>query len=73
MISRGDRVTVQDWPEDYPLMVLAIVSGRVAIGSPMWPVGANHPVDLHQITSVNGDRVHFEPITNTSKRQRKAA
>jgi hypothetical protein len=28
----GDRVTAQGFPSDYPLMILAIVGGKVAIG-----------------------------------------
>jgi hypothetical protein len=44
----GDRVTAQDFPSDYPLMILAIVGGKVAIGSPRWPMYATHPVSLHQ-------------------------
>ncbi|NJM47283.1 MAG: hypothetical protein HC860_14950 [Alkalinema sp. RU_4_3] len=32
-ISRGDRVTVTGYPENYPLMVLAVAGGTVAIGS----------------------------------------
>jgi hypothetical protein len=73
--QRGDRITCQDYPLDYPLMVLAVVGGRVAIGSPLWPRGANHPVELHQITSINDQPVHFvhKSSINTRKNRRKAA
>jgi hypothetical protein len=74
-LNVGDRVTAQGFPPDYPLAVLAIVGGRIAIGSPRWPKGANHPVDYSQITSINGVPVAFpqlQPQPSTSKR-RKAA
>ncbi|NJM47943.1 MAG: hypothetical protein HC860_18690 [Alkalinema sp. RU_4_3] len=70
-ISRGDRVTVTGYPEDYPLMVLAVAGGKVAIGSSHWPAGANWAIDPSQITSVNG-LVYAEPKPATHQR-RKAA
>jgi hypothetical protein len=69
----GDRVTTTEFPSDYPLMVLAIAGGRLAIGSPRWPTGANRATDYSQILSINGQPCQFpQPQTNTSKR-RKAA
>jgi hypothetical protein len=69
----GDRVQTTEFPSNYPLMVLAIAGGRLAIGSPRWPQGANCAMDYSQITSVNGVPVAFpQPQTNTSRR-RKAA
>lgn len=68
-ISRGDVVTAQGFPDEYPLMVLAIAGGRLAIGSPLWPVGANRAVEFHQITSVNGIPVQFEPIAQPKRRK----
>jgi hypothetical protein len=69
----ADRVTTTEFPEDYPLMVVAIAGGRLAIGSPRWPVGANRPMEYHQITSINGVPVAFpQPQTNTFKRRRAA-
>jgi hypothetical protein len=55
----GDRVTAQGFPSDYPLMILAIAGGKVAIGSPRWPIGANYGVFLCQIRTVNGSPVAF--------------
>jgi len=67
----GDRVTTADFPDDYPLEVLAIAGGRLAICSPRWPQGANYPIERHQLTSVNGVRVQFAPVQ--TKQRRKAA
>jgi hypothetical protein len=44
-------VTCTEYPEDYPLIVLVVIDGKVAIGSPMWPKGATYPIQFHQITS----------------------
>jgi hypothetical protein len=68
----GDRVTAQGFPSDYPLMILAIVSGKVAIGSPRWPIGATRPVLLHQLRSINGVACQF-PQPQASRRKRRAA
>jgi hypothetical protein len=68
----GDRVTTTEFPPDYPLMVLAISGGRVAIGSPKWPTGANYPMDYSQIASVNGVPCQF-PQTQTKQTRRRAA
>jgi hypothetical protein len=69
----GDSVTAQGFSPDYPLMVVAIAGGRVAIGSPMWPQGANHAMDYSQITSVNGVRVQFEAKQVHQKRRGRSA
>ena len=68
-ISRGDVVKAQGFPDEYPLMVLAIAGGRVAIGSPLWPCGANRAVEFYQITSVNGVSVKFEPPAQPQRRK----
>jgi hypothetical protein len=68
----GDSVTAQGFSPDYPLMVLAIAGGRLAIGSPRWPKGANRPMDYSQITGVNGVPVAF-PQPQTQTKRRKAA
>jgi hypothetical protein len=76
MVSRlkiADRVTTTEFPEDYPLMVLAIAGGRLAIGSPRWPQGANRAMDYSQITSVNGVRVQFEAKQVHQKRRGRSA
>jgi hypothetical protein len=62
----GDRVTAQGFPSDYPLMILAIVGGKVAIGSPRWPVGATRSVLLPQIPSINGVVCELPPRSDTS-------
>jgi hypothetical protein len=75
MVSRlkiGDRVTTTEFPPDYPLVVLAIAGGKLAIGSPRWPVGANRPMEYHQIASVNGVPCQF-PQTQTKQTRRRAA
>ncbi|NJN49067.1 MAG: hypothetical protein HC805_03835 [Alkalinema sp. RL_2_19] len=69
----GDRVTTTEFSDDYPLMVLAIAGGRLAIGSPRWPWGANHAMEYHQITSVNGVPVAFPRHQTNKFRRRKAA
>lgn len=70
----ADRVTTTEFPEDYPLMVLAIAGGRVAIGSPRWPVGANRAMVYSQIISVDGVPVAFpQPQANSSSKRRKTA
>jgi hypothetical protein len=73
MVSRlriGDRVTTTEFPEDYPLMVLAIAGGRLAIGSPRWPTGANYAMEYHQITTINGVPVAFQqPQTKPARRR----
>jgi hypothetical protein len=69
----GDVVTAQDWPDEYPLMVVAIAGGRVAIGSPRWPVGANRPMDYSEIQTVNGVRVQFEAKQVHQKRRGRSA
>jgi hypothetical protein len=69
----GDRVTCSDYPPDYPLVILAIVGGRLAIGSPLWPKGANYPVELHQITSVNDRPVEVPQRQSNPTKRRKAA
>jgi hypothetical protein len=69
----GDSVTAQGFSPDYPLVVLAVAGGRLAIGSPRWPQGANRAMDYHQITSVNGVRVQFEPKQTKQTKRRKAA
>ncbi len=61
----GDRVTAQGFPSDYPLMILAIVGGKVAIGSPRWPIGATRPVSLHQLRSINGIAATLPPRSDT--------
>jgi hypothetical protein len=68
----GDRVTAQGFPSDYPLMILTIVGGKVAIGSPKWPIGATRPVSFHQLRSINGLACQF-PQTQASRRKRRAA
>jgi hypothetical protein len=55
----GDRITAQGFPLDYPLVILAAVSGRYGIGSELWPQGASRPVELHEITSWNGKPVSY--------------
>jgi hypothetical protein len=75
MVSRlkiGDRVTTTEFPSDYPLVVLAIAGGRLAIGSPRWPCGANYAMEYHQITTINGVPVAF-PKTQTKQTKRRAA
>ncbi len=69
----GDRATAQGFPLDYPLVVLAIVGGRVAIGSPRWPKGANPLGDSHPWASINGLPVAFPKTQTNTSRQRKAA
>jgi hypothetical protein len=55
----GDRVTAQGFPPDYPLVILAAVSGRYGVGSERWPKGASRPIELHEITSWNGKPVSY--------------
>jgi hypothetical protein len=69
----GDVVTAQGFPEDYPLMVLAIAGGRVAMGSPRWPKGATRVVEPDQITSINGQPCQFPQAQIKQTRRRKAA
>ncbi len=69
----GDRVTTTDYPPDYPLVILAIVGGRLAIGSPLWPKGATDPVEFHQITSVNDRPVEVPQRQSKPTKRRKAA
>jgi hypothetical protein len=53
-MKRGDRVTTTEYPDDYPLVIVVVAGGKIAIGSPNWPKGAVYPVTPQQITSVNG-------------------
>jgi hypothetical protein len=69
ILKIGDRVTVAGYPPGYPLVVLVVCGGRVAIGSPRWPRGTGYPVEFHQITSVNGGLVQFEAIAQTKRRK----
>jgi hypothetical protein len=55
----GDRITAQGFPDDYPLVILAAVSGRYGVGSPNWPKGATRPVEPHEITTWNGKCVSY--------------
>lgn len=50
----GDSVKARDFPSNLDLLVLAIAGGRIAIGSPDWPRGANYAVDLSDILEING-------------------
>ena len=62
-MKRGDRVTTTEFPAGYPLVIVAVAGGKVAIGSPNWPRGATRPITPQQITSVNGARIDGHPIT----------
>ena len=53
-MKRGDRITTTEYPADYPLVIVVVAGGKVAIGSPKWPKGATYPLTPAQITSVNG-------------------
>jgi hypothetical protein len=57
-MKRGDRVTTTEYPADYPLVIVVVAGGKVAIGSPNWPKGATHPLTPQQITSVNGAEIN---------------
>jgi hypothetical protein len=56
-MKRGDRITTNEYPADYPLVIVVVAGGKVAIGSPKWPKGATHPLTPQQINSVNGARI----------------
>lgn len=56
-MKRGDRITTTEYPADYPLVIVAVAGGKVAIGSPKWPKGATYPMAPAQITSVNSARI----------------
>ena len=56
-MKRGDRITTTEYPDDYPLVIVAIAGGKIAIGSPKWPKGAVYPLAPAQINSVNGARM----------------
>jgi hypothetical protein len=55
-------VTLKDFPVDYPLFIVAMAGGLVAIGSNLWPKGANKAVEPCEITSVNGAETKFEKV-----------
>jgi len=57
-MKRGDRVTTTEFPVDYPLVIVVVAGGKVAICSPNWPKGATRPITPQQITSVNGTKIN---------------
>jgi hypothetical protein len=69
----GDVVEAIGFDPSYPLMIVAIAGGRIAIGSPLWPPGANIPVELHQITSRNGEPCEFPKVQTKKSKRRKPA
>lgn len=49
----GDSITARSIP-GVQLRVLAVAGGRIAVGSPSWPRGANYPLELNEILEING-------------------
>jgi hypothetical protein len=66
-------VQTTEFPENYPLVVLAIAGGRLAIGSPLWPVGANHAMKYSQIISINGQPCQFPETQSKQTKRRRSA
>lgn len=60
-LKRGDRVQLKDYPPKYPLFVVAIAGGKIAIGSDLWPVGATIKIDAksNDIVTINDRPVSF--------------
>lgn len=67
----SDRVAVAGFPDDYPLVIVAIAGGRMAMGSPLWPKGATRAISPADIRSINGAPAQFEAIP--TKQRRRAA
>jgi hypothetical protein len=55
----GDRITARGFPADYPLVILAAVSGIYGVGSELWPKGASRPVQMHEILTWHGRPVAY--------------
>ena len=65
----GDRITTKNYEIDYPLKIVAVAGGRIAIGSSRWPTGATQFIALSELTSVNGESVNF-PSEKTKSRKK---